>query len=123
MAGGASPARVLVVEDDPTVGPLIVTILEAAGYFTVLTSSFKSAVAAADESEFDLVLCDLVLGAQDGHDVSDTLRARKPRLPVVFMSGYGGSRYGQDPSDPVLAKPFIAAELVARIEKALATRD
>ena len=119
--GSRSGTRILVVEDDPGVGRLTERILSAAGYLTTLATSVDEAVAAAREADFELVLSDLVLGRRDGHDLADELLAIDPRLPVVFMTGFGASPYGRDPSDPVLAKPFAAAELLARVEQALAT--
>jgi DNA-binding response OmpR family regulator len=113
-------ANVLVLEDDPAVGPIIVLMLESAGYTATLARDGAAARAALRDAHYDLTLADIVLGSQDGHEIAETLVAIQPGLRVVLMSGYGVPRYGADPSDPMLAKPFQADELVERIERALA---
>jgi DNA-binding NtrC family response regulator len=113
-------ANVLVLEDDPAVGPLIVRMLESAGYKATLANDGDAARAALRDAHYDLTLADIVLGSQDGHEIAETLVAIQPGLRVVLMSGYGVPRYGADPSDPMLAKPFQADELVERVERALA---
>jgi CheY-like chemotaxis protein len=117
---GKGRARVLVVEDGAVVGPLIVRMLESEGYTATLASDGDSAQAAIRNARYDLALADIVLGTQDGHEIAEMLVAIQPGLRVVLMSGYGAPRYGADPSDPMLAKPFEATELVERIERALA---
>jgi DNA-binding NtrC family response regulator len=113
-------ARVLVVEDDAVVGPLIVRMLEAEGYTAALASDGTAARAAVRNAHYDLALADIVLGTQDGHEIAESLVALQPGLRVVLMSGYGIPRYGADPRDPMLAKPFKAEQLVERVERALA---
>jgi DNA-binding response OmpR family regulator len=118
---GTATSRILIVEDDATVGPVIVAILERAGYDVELTRDLESAVAAAREHRFDLLLSDLVLvGAQDGLDVAEAVRAITPAIKVIFISGYGGSRYGIDPGDPVIPKPIDASSLITRVADELA---
>ncbi len=113
-------ANVLVVEDDPVVGPLIVRMLESEGYTATLASNGEAARDAVHEARYDLTLADIVLGKQDGHEIAESLVAIQPGLRVVLMSGYGIPRYGADPGDPMLSKPFQADELVERVERALA---
>jgi two-component system response regulator GlrR len=113
-------ANILVVEDDAIVGPLIVRMLESGGYTATLASDGTAARAALQDARYNLVLADLVLGTQDGHEIAESLVALQPGLRVVLMSGYGIPRYGADPGDPMLSKPFQADELVERVERALA---
>lgn len=112
--------NVLVLEDDSIVGPLIVRMLEAKGYTGTLASDGDAARAALQAARYDVMLVDIVLGTEDGQEIAQSLVGLQPGLRVVLMSGYGVSRYGTDPSDPMLAKPFHADELVERIERALA---
>ena len=113
-------AHVLVVEDDAVVGPLIVRMLESEGYTVSLASDGDSARAAIRGARHDLALSDIVLGTQDGHEIAESLVSIQPDIRVVFMSGYGIPRYGAEPSEPMLSKPFETGELVERVEQALA---
>lgn len=112
--------RVLVVEDDPAIGRLIVEILEAAGYDVWHTEHADAAIAAARERDYDAAISDLVLGDRDGQDVAEALRAIQPSLKVLLISGYAALRYGPMLNDPILAKPFQPSELLVRIEQLLA---
>lgn len=114
------PQRLLVVEDDTAVGPLIVHYLEHAGYDVFLAREAEAAIAAAREHEYDLVISDLVLADGDGHEIVDAIRALQPRIKVLFMSGYGTS-HGLTPDDALLAKPFQARQIIERVERLLAT--
>jgi CheY-like chemotaxis protein len=110
--------RVLVVDDDPAVGEVIVSILEGAGYETTLARDAPSAIAAARKQDFELMISDLVLGgAGDGHDSVDPVQAIQPDLKVIFVSGYGTSPYGSARDDPVIAKPFNSDDLLARVKE------
>jgi CheY-like chemotaxis protein len=117
---GKVRTQILVVEDDAVVGPLIVRMLESQGYTATLVSDGEAARAAIRNTRYDLALADIVLGTQDGTEVAKSLVAIQPGLRVVLMSGYGVPRYGPDPTDPILSKPFKAAELAERVERALA---
>ena len=95
-------------------------MLESEGYTATLASDGDAARAAIRNARFDLTIADIVLGTQDGNEIAETLVAIQPGLRVVLMSGYGVPRYGADPNDPILSKPFQAEELVERVERALA---
>jgi CheY-like chemotaxis protein len=116
--------RVLVVDDEEVVRTLIGRILSAAGHQVTQAASAEAAIAAAKASSarFDLLLTDVVLGAEDGLAVLDTLRAAHPSAAVLVMSGYSPtpervaelSRQGAE----FLAKPFGALQLMAALERA-----
>jgi two-component system cell cycle sensor histidine kinase/response regulator CckA len=112
--------RLLVVEDDPGAGPVIVKYLERAGYEVSLAGDADQAIAAARAQDYDLVISDIVLGSLDGQDVVEAVLAIQPHIKVLLMSGYGRSPYGVDPDDPVLAKPFEPGQIVERVERLLA---
>jgi DNA-binding response OmpR family regulator len=115
----APKQHVLVVEDDPALANLLVTLLDAAGYDTTLAADEPSARAAAQGARIDLLLSDVVLGVCDGLDIESAVRQAQPGVRVLFMSGYGTSKYGHTANDPVLAKPFTPADLLLRVRKAM----
>ncbi len=116
--------NVLVVDDEEAVRTLMGRILEAAGHQVTQAASAEMAIFAAKSAAktFDLILTDVVLGADDGLAVLDTLRAAQPLAAVIVMSGYSPTpervaelaRQGAQ----FLAKPFGAVQLMAALERA-----
>jgi YesN/AraC family two-component response regulator len=78
------------------------------------------AVARAHPGEIDLVLTDMVMPGMSGQDLVRALSADRPRLEVVFMSGY----HPGAPIDPrrFVAKPFEREVLLATVADILASR-
>jgi DNA-binding response OmpR family regulator len=88
----------------------------------VVASSGASALTAASSAEPDLVLLDIVLGAEDGRDVLRELRLISD-VPTIFLTGRGleseriaGLKMG---ADDYIVKPFALGEVLARIESVL----
>lgn len=117
----SSRMKILVVEDDPDVGRLLVNALSEVGYEVVWASDGKAGVTAALGGEYGLIILDRQLG--DGIDGTDILRAVRGsgrEVPALFLSGLGevsdwvaGLQAG---GDDYLVKPFKMDELLARIE-------
>jgi two-component system cell cycle sensor histidine kinase/response regulator CckA len=109
---------VLVVEDEPRVRALAARALERSGY-TVLTAADGEgalAVAATSLDRIDLVLTDVAMPGIDGRALVGKLRALRPDLPVLFMSGFTSAGPGELEA-PLLAKPFTPDALVARVQE------
>ena len=66
--------------------------------------------------QVDLVITDLGMPVMDGHELARRLRATRPDLPILFISGYGDS----GTISPFLQKPFSPDELVRRVARVLA---
>ncbi len=116
---------ILVVEDDPLVRKAAFRSLSAAGYRVIVAGSGREAleVAAREEHAFDLLLTDVIMPGQNGRELADELRRRRPDLRVLYMSGYAHdiiSKAGMlDPGIEVLRKPFATSRLQERVRKAL----
>jgi DNA-binding response OmpR family regulator len=108
--------HVLVVDDDPAVGYYVGQVLRGAGYEVSEAADLEQATVVAKGSKIDLLLADVVLGAGDGLDVEEAVRGIQPAIKTLFMSGYARPRYGTATGDPVLVKPFAAAELLERVD-------
>jgi DNA-binding response OmpR family regulator len=111
--------RVLVVEDDPGVLKLMVSVLGAAGYQAQGAASAREAEALAGRSDpFDLLVTDLVLPDHSGVVLAERLRADRPDLTVLFCSGYDEDRLaGHGAQGSVLRKPFGPSELLAKVRE------
>ena len=116
---------VLVVEDEPAVRLVAVRILANLGY-QVLEA--PNGAAALEEfghrlSDFDLVVTDVLMPKLGGIELARALRARRPDLPIVFMSGFAGrdSAWAGDDAllGPMLAKPFTRSALADMVRRRL----
>ena len=121
-----SGERVLLIEDDPDVRTLLVTLLKNLGYRVTEAAEAEEARAlVSSETSIDVVLSDVVLpGGTSGPEFTEELRRRIPGLPVVFMSGYSAEAARRDgflkPNSLLIQKPFGSHELALALQKALA---
>jgi CheY-like chemotaxis protein len=120
-------ARILVVDDSPTIRTVVSTILERNGYDPTIASDGQDAyeVLASGEVKADLVLVDFVMPRMNGYQFMRALRAH-PELastPVVLMSAKADRIRDQFVQQTgaldAITKPFDAQALVAVIENAL----
>ncbi len=112
------PASIVIVEDDPGIGPSLVRTLTAQGYRAVLATTATEADALIDDST-RLAILDLGLPDEDGLDLCRRLRAGLPDLQILVLTARGEEAdmvLGLDAgADDYLVKPFRLAELLARV--------
>ncbi len=117
--------RVLLVEDDPMIGEAVQAALKDAAYAADWVTDGGTALAALDTQPYDLMLLDLTLPGLDGQEVLARLRRRGLDLPVIILTARDGlddRLHGLDGgADYYMVKPFILAELLARM-RAVARR-
>jgi two-component system cell cycle sensor histidine kinase/response regulator CckA len=124
----AESGTVLLVEDESAVRILAHRILERAGYHVLDARHGADALMLWRQyaEEIDLVVTDVVMPEMGGRALADALRAAKPTLPILFMSGYSDdemTRRGfSDTRVAFLAKPFSADSLVGAVREALRPR-
>jgi two-component system, response regulator FlrC len=118
------PIDVLVIDDEQVVRDAVRRVLEADGLVVATAGDAASGLAHAAVSECRLVLCDIMLPDRSGHEVLAALRARRPELPVVLITGYAtpdhAARAHDDGAADFLAKPFEVDELLDVVRRALA---
>ena len=117
------PARVLLVEDNRDLSSTIASALEKSGCVVTAGASAYEAerLVLAEGRHFDVVLSDIVMpGARDGIALAKNLRARRPDLPVVLMTGYS-KEVGDALATclEVLTKPCPADQIIAALSNAL----
>ena len=114
---------VLLVEDEPDVLRVVRAFLEQWGCSVVACSHAEAALqaAAVPGARFDLLLTDVVLGpGLRGDELAQRLRASKPALPVLLMSGY--AQDVQASNWPLLRKPFTREQLAQSVLAAIGAR-
>ena len=117
--------HVLLVEDDPSVRRATRETLLRLGYSVTEAASGRAGLALGsdDTRHFDLALCDVILGDMSGPAVYEALRALRPSVRVLYMSGYADEaivRTGVlDEGHPFLPKPFTPHDLAVKIRQVL----
>ena len=118
----AEGSRVLVVDDDPLLVRLVRTHLEKAGYKVLTAADGEQALEVAANELPDLVVLDLMIPKLDGFEVCRRIREFS-LVPVVMLTARGepvdrlrGFEMG---ADDYLPKPFVPAELLARVRAVL----
>jgi signal transduction histidine kinase len=117
IAGEHRAPRVLVVEDEPTVGGLIADVLRDEGMRVDVLRDGESALDRAEHEEYDLVICDLKMPGMDGQKFFQSLGKRRNPLQghVLFVTGDVVAPRTQEFLErhrlPYVAKPFRVEEL------------
>jgi signal transduction histidine kinase/ActR/RegA family two-component response regulator len=113
-------ARILLVEDDPRVRTATVGALEDLGYEPIACSSGSEALALFDSMEFDLVISDVIMPEMTGPEMVREIKARRPDISVLFVTGYVGEGEGDDlVGYDLLRKPFTVSTLASAVAAAL----
>jgi DNA-binding response OmpR family regulator len=118
--------RILVVEDDPSLGPRLKKGLEKHQYAVDLVTDGEDAVVMGTITPYDLIVLDVLLPRLNGFQVCRQLRAHKRTMPILLLTALGEVDHrvtGLDTgADDYLIKPFAFRELEARV-RALLRRE
>jgi signal transduction histidine kinase len=110
--------RLMVVDDDPLVRELVGEQLRCAGYEVSAFADGRSAIAAIDAGLMpDLLLTDFAMPEMNGVELGRGVRARRPRLPVVVLTGYASEAADAagDEDFALLRKPIDGDALIGRV--------
>jgi signal transduction histidine kinase/ActR/RegA family two-component response regulator len=126
MQGGGE--TILLAEDDASIRRFATRMLTEHGYRVLDAEDGAAAIALVGKSieAIDLVLTDVLMPNANGLELARLLRAARPDLPLVFMTGYAGlddkSLAELRTTGPVLAKPFTQETLLQVVQRALEGR-
>jgi two-component system OmpR family response regulator len=122
-AAAHAEAKLLVVDDEPTILELLSASLRYAGFEVRTASTGQQAIAVARSYAPDLLVLDVMMPDMDGFAVARRLRSEGARVPVVFLTAkdatedkVAGLTLG---GDDYVTKPFSLEEVVARIRAVL----
>ncbi len=114
---------VLVIDDEQAVRNLMVEILDRAGYHPIGAGSAKEALSLLGTPDLSLVVSDIVMPGLSGFELLDQVRARRPSLPVLLVTGSGTEDNLQEAlahgAAGLIVKPFSQAELRGRVAEVL----
>jgi DNA-binding response OmpR family regulator len=117
------PHRVLVVDDDPAVAEMVVSLLTGFGYSAQAATSGETAIHAAQEFQPHLVLLDLRMPGLDGETVARRLRELGNSVPLVAMSAVTDADHWMGDSHidvvSVLVKPFDISEMLTIVKNVI----
>jgi len=122
-----TPETILLVDDEPEVRAVIRDILELNSY-TVLEAGDATEAAKVEASvagPIDLLLTDVVMPGLCGPDLARRLTPRRPRMKVIYMTGFSlvdiqNQQIGLEAGVPIIAKPFRVDGLIKKVREVLA---
>ncbi len=119
----AAGETVLVVDDEPTVRMLVTEVLEELGYAAIEAADGASGLKVLQsDARIDLLVTDVGLpGGMNGRQMADAARAHRPKLNVLFITGYAENAVVGNghlaPGMHVMTKPFAMEALASRIKE------
>jgi two-component system OmpR family response regulator len=115
--------RILLAEDDESLGMLLKDFLQAKGYEIQLCANGKKAFDAFSKASFDLCILDVMMPEKDGFTLAKDIRQVNKAIPVIFLTAKSmkediieGFNKG---ADDYITKPFNTEELLVRIQAVL----
>lgn len=112
--------KVLLAEDDLSLGYVIKDNLQDAGYDVVLCPDGQTAIEKFDKTQFDICLLDVMMPNKDGFSVAKKIRQQSDMIPILFLTAKSmeedkikGFLTG---ADDYITKPFSIQELLLRME-------
>jgi two-component system cell cycle sensor histidine kinase/response regulator CckA len=122
-----TPATILLVEDEASLRDIAKELLEASGYTVIAAANGAEALSLAEHhatGPIQLLLTDVMMPGMSGPTLAQRIRARRPDVDVLYMSGYSHEAVEKEgllePGTRLLAKPFSLSTLVRSVEEALA---
>lgn len=119
-------ATILVVDDDVSLRSSMARALERDGYRVLQAgSAFEARKAMKGSDRIDLIVMDLVLPGMEGREAANLLKADRPGVTVLYVSGYTSQeslRSGLvEENELFMRKPFEVEELLETVREALAS--
>lgn len=115
--------RILLCEDDESLGMLLRDYLEAKNYDADLCLDGEAGYRAFCKNQYDMCVFDVMMPRKDGFQLAQEIRAQNAEIPIIFLTAknlkedvFEGFRIG---ADDYITKPFSMDELVFRMEAIL----
>jgi DNA-binding NtrC family response regulator len=119
-----TPAKIMVVDDDPAGRTAVRRVLEKAGYEVTMVADAEGALERVADTDFDLIISDLRMPGETGIELLSEVKKRRPETQFLIVSAYGdedtkalAKRMG---AFEVLSKPFGRQKLIDSTARVLA---
>jgi PAS domain S-box-containing protein len=116
-------AVILLVDDDADVRTVAAAMLHEAGHTVIEAGSGDAALRQLGRkaNRIDLMIADLAMPGMSGFELARAVRADRPNLPIMFVTGFADTAAQIETADAgrLLQKPFRAAELNAKVAEVL----
>ncbi|MBS1589910.1 MAG: response regulator transcription factor [Bacteroidetes bacterium] len=116
----AEKSKILIIEDDPTLGFVVKDSLQDSGYDVIHCTDGESGFQQFMKHNFDMILLDVMLPKKDGMAIATQIRKKNETVPILMLTSktmdddkIAGFRSG---ADDYITKPFNMQELLLRIE-------
>ncbi len=115
----ASKLRILVVDDEPSVGNTVKMLLKFDGHEVESTNCSKEALGMFKSGRFDLIFTDFTMPGMNGHQLAAAIKAGAPDQPIVLITAHAEALPKSPHVDCVVSKPFRLEHLREAIAKVL----
>jgi CheY-like chemotaxis protein len=115
----AAKLRILVVDDEPSVGNTVKMLLQLDGHEVEAAYNSLDALAMFEPGRFDLVITDFAMPGMNGHQLAAAIKAGAPEQPIVMVTGHAGTLLPSPDVDFVVGKPFQLEHLREAIAKVI----
>lgn len=116
-------ARVLVVEDEEAVRDYVCRVLSMHGHSILTANDGAEAVEQMNSHHFDLLVSDIAMPVMDGISLALKVRASRPHVPIILMTGYANERQRAHNLslliEGLISKPFTMDQLLSEVGNAL----
>jgi CheY-like chemotaxis protein len=112
--------RVLVAEDQELVREVLAGLLRSLGHEVIAAADGQAALVLAGSTSFDLLLTDVSMPRLTGPALAQALRAQRPSLPVIYLSGFPVADTKPWPVGVWRQKPITRSALARALAEALA---
>ena len=111
--------RILVVDDEPSVGNTIKMLLQFDGHDVEATHNGRDALAMFEPDRFDLIITDYAMPGMNGNQLAAAIKADAPDQPVIMITGHAGTLSPSPSVDFIIGKPFRLEHLREAIAKVM----
>ena len=120
-------ARILIVDDDESIGKVLATILEDEGYTVDIAENGKKAIKKSKEEFYNLALIDIRLPDMEGIELLTRMKDTTPKMRKIIITGYPSIQNAIEAvnrgADAYLVKPFDMDKVLATIKEQLKLQE